>query len=310
MDSETHLRPTQGLAGHPGPPPAGWLEVRAVFDEITEGVLLADAGDRVRDANPALCRMLGVAHEHCVRRRLVDAIGADAPGRERLHRALTACRSGRPATLEIRREEDPGRRLHLRFLPQPDGAVIALVHDLSGQGALEREIRLRASYQEALDRTLATALDPVSPGAFIHNALRAIGECAQVSRSYLFAMDDARRLMVCTHEWTAPGIEPFLGLEASYDDFPYWVLELRADRVIVANDIRRDLPEELHELLSTQGTLSLMVVPLRQGGRLAGFLGLDECRARRDWLPLEARLLRGLSDLLALALRRFRPGTY
>ena len=304
MESEARLRPAPDLAGQPGRPSAGWLDLRAVLDELAEGVLLTDAAGRIRDANPAICQMLGVAREHCVRRRLVDAVGADEPGRERFTRALAACRAGRPATLEIRLRDAPSRRLHLRLMPQPDGAVIGLVHDLTDQRALEREIRLRAGYQEALDRVLATALDPVSPGAFVNRALQAIGESTKVSRSYLFAMDDARRVMVCTHEWVAPGIERFLGLEASYDDFPFWVSELRADRVIVANDIRRDLPEEAHELLSTQGILSLMVVPLRQDGRLAGFLGLDECLARRDWLPLEARLLRGLSDLLALALRR------
>jgi len=309
MGSEARLRPGSDLAGAPGPLLAGWRDIHAVLDEIAEGVLLADGSERIRDANPAICRMLGVAREHCVRRRLVDAVGADEPSRERIARALAACRAGRPARLEIGLRGDPGRRLHLRLMPQPEGAVIGLVHDLTDQRALEREIRLRAGYQEALDRILAAALDPGSPDAFVNRALQAIGECMQTSRSYLFAMDDARRMMVCTHEWVAPGIERFLGLEASYDDFRYWVSELRADRAIVANDIRRDLPEELHELLSTQGILSLLVVPLRQSGRLTGFLGLDECAARRDWLPLEARLLRGLTDLLALALRRLRPGT-
>jgi PAS domain S-box-containing protein len=310
MESEARLRPAVDLAGQPGRPPAGWCDLRAVLDELAEGVLLADGGGRIRDANPALCRMLGVARERCVRRRFADVVRTDEPGRERIARALVACRAGRPATLEIRLRHDPSRRLHLRLMPQPIGAVIGLVHDLTDQRALEREVRLRAGYQEALDRVLATALDPVSPDAFVNRALQAIGECTQVSRSYLFAMDDARRMMVCTHEWVAPGIERFLGLEASYDDLPFWVSELRANRAIVANDIRRDLPEELHELLSTQGILSLMVVPLRKGGRPGGFLGLDECLARRDWLPLEAGLLRGLSDLLALTLRRLRPGTY
>lgn len=307
MESEARLRLSSQEVIRSGRPRPDWPGLHSILDELAEGIFLADPGGRILDANPALCHMLGLARQHCVRRRIADVVRVDEPGR--IARCLAASRRGRPVDSEFRLRGDPDRRLRIRFMPQRGGAVAGLVRDLTDQRALEREIRLRVGYQEALDRVLAAALDPIPNDRFLDQALRAIGECVEVSRSYIFAVDDARRMMVCTHEWVAPGIEPFLGLEASYDDFLFWVKELRADRAIVADDIRRDLPEKVQEILSTQGILSLLVVPLRPGGRLCGFLGLDECLVRREWLPLEARLLRGLGNLLALAPRypRQRP---
>jgi len=287
------------------PASTGWPGLHSVFDELSEGVWLASASGRILDASPALCRILGLAREHCVRRRIRDVFRAAEPGR--VERCLAACRTGRHVMTETTLRGDRTRRLQLRFVPQPDGRLIGLVRDLTEQRRLEREIRLRAGYQEAFDRTLAAAVDTASPENLIQVFLRAIGECAEASRSYVFEMSEARRVMVCSHEWVAPGIEPFLGLEASYDDFPFWVVELTSGRAIVAGDISRDLPEELHEILSMQGILSLLAVPLRRQGRLWGFLGLDECVARREWLPLEADLLRTLGDLLTHLLTCPRP---
>jgi PAS domain S-box-containing protein len=271
---------------------AGWPGLRSLLDELSEGALLIDAGGRVLDANTSLCRILGRPREHCVRRRLADIVPATASGR--VAHCLAVARGGRRVATEILLRGEHPRRLQLRLVPQARTRILGLVRDVTEARTLEREVQQRAGYQGALERVLDASASP----DFLDRALRAIGECADVSHSYLFAMDDARRLMVCTHEWVAPGIEPFVGLEASYDDFPFWLAELRADRAIVACDIRRDLPEEVHEILSAQGILSLLVVPLRRDGALSGFLGLDVCAARREWLPLEAGMLRSLGRIL------------
>ncbi len=175
---------------------------------------------------------------------------------------------------------------------------------MGSSSPLEEELRLRRLYQAVLARFLHYSSGQHPIDEVIREALRIVGEATGSSRSYIFQMDDTHRLMVNTHEWVAAGVESFVGLEASYDDFPYWVAELEADRPIVGGDIRADLPGEVHEVLSMQGILSILVVPLVIDGRLWGFMGLDECVAQRRWNPLETDLLRTYAQTVTLAVHR------
>lgn len=153
-----------------------------------------------------------------------------------------------------------------------------------------QELALRRRYDHCLAQVLSLSEQAASPDPYAQRALACIGETASVSRAYIFRFDyDARRIRN-THEWTAPDIPPLLGLEVGFDEFPFWVAQLQAGRMIVGSDIRRDLPAEAHEILTLQDIVSILVGPLRLRGRVWGFLGLDECTALQEWSPAEVEL--------------------
>ncbi len=156
------------------------------------------------------------------------------------------------------------------------------------------ELQLRRSYHNCYAQILRWGEERVPLNQFLNRTLQIVGLEREVSRAYVFRMDRARGRMLGTHEWTAEGITPYLGLEASFDDFPYWVAQLEANRIIVGSNIRRDLPAEVHEVLTMQDILSILVGPLQVAGELWGFMGLDECSVSREWTHLEAELFHGL----------------
>ncbi|MBM3318952.1 MAG: GAF domain-containing protein, partial [Candidatus Eisenbacteria bacterium] len=178
--------------------------------------------------------------------------------------------------------------------------------DLTRGRAIAGKLGLRACYQEAAAGVLRGPARRARLNDLLDGSLAILGRARRVSRSYIFVNDDERGLMTCRNEWAAPGVESFLGMTAAHGDFPYWLARLRADLPVVGGDILRDLPEEVHEILTLQGIVSILVVPLRVDRRLWGFLGLDECAARREWSRLEVSLLGEFGDLIACLIGRRR----
>ncbi len=172
-----------------------------------------------------------------------------------------------------------------------------------------QELALRRRYDACLAQILIWSEETASPDEFVLRSLAKIGETASVSRAYIFRFDYPARRIRNTHEWTAPGIPALLGLEVGFDEFPFWVAQLQADRMIVGSEIRRDLPAEVHEILTLQDIVSILVGPVRLGRRVPGhqvwgFLGLDECTALREWSPAEIELFGCLCRAMGACLER------
>jgi hypothetical protein len=291
----------------------GWDSLGDLLDQVSDGLLLLDREAGIVRANRPARVLLGSLGEACGPALLLDALAASETWRR--EQLGEACRNGEALQIEC----DLGlpserRRVAIRLAPLPDDLMAARIRDLTQPRDLEQELELRAAYQDASARILQACACGTGSDDILVEALRVIGEARGVSRSYIFENDGERGMMTCTHEWVAPGIEAFRGLTAAYDDFPYWLSELQANRPILAGDVVADLPEELREILSMQGILSILVVPLWVDGQLWGFVGLDECTARREWDPLELTLFRMFGDLVAAVVagvhaRTRDPGT-
>jgi PAS domain-containing protein len=292
-------RPIPGIVAHIDPHIHGWDSLGDLLNQVSDGLLLLDREARIVRANRPARALLGRNGDACDPEILLDALTAGGPWRREQIRE--ACRDGEALQIEcdLALPAADRRRVAVRLTPLPHDLMAGWIRDLTQPRGMEQELHLRAAYQDASARILRACACERSPDDILGEALGIIGEARGVSRSYIFENDDERGLMTCTHEWVAPGIEAFRGLTAAHEDFPYWLTELRADRPILAGDVVEALPQELHEILSMQGILSILVVPLWVEGRLWGFVGLDECVARREWDPLELTLFRMFGELVA-----------
>ena len=167
-----------------------------------------------------------------------------------------------------------------------------------------QELALRRRYDACLAQILIWSEDIAAPDEFALRSLAKIGETASVSRAYIYRFDYPTRRIRNTHEWTAPGMPALLGLEVGFDEFPFWVAQLQAGRMIVGSEIRRDLPAEVHEILTLQDIVSILVGPVRLAHRVWGFLGLDECTALREWSSTEIELFGCLCRAMGACLER------
>ncbi len=160
---------------------------------------------------------------------------------------------------------------------------------------MRREERLLLGVAEASRLFLqGERADDVLP-----RALGVLGSAAQADRAYLFQNEtdptSGELLMSHRYEWVRPGVSPQIGNPALVR-LPYsrampapWLGELLAGESLPV--LVRDVPEERRALLEEQGIQSLLLAPIHVGSRFWGTVGLDDCRAAREWTEEERAIL-------------------
>ena len=140
--------------------------------------------------------------------------------------------------------------------------------------------------------------------AHIQHALALIGGAFGADRAYVFKFTDP--LFLCnTHEWCAPGIR---GVKSELQEAPYAIAEpfwtaFGTQGALLMHDIA-SLPAgtDMRTVLTEQGIRSLIAVPIWQNRQLAGFTGMDFCRAKRQFSASDAAHLQGFATTLGFAL--------
>lgn len=160
---------------------------------------------------------------------------------------------------------------------------------------------------ELLQRSITTILLQLKdPDAAIERALAVAGEGLDVSRAYVFHFQANERFLDNTHEWCAPDIKPEIdnlqGLP--FDEMLPSFFPMLLQQGVIAPTHIRELPEDVQALLAPQNIQSILHMPFYVNGRLQGFIGFDENRHPRTWLPEEVSTLRTLTEGYARALER------
>jgi signal transduction histidine kinase/DNA-binding response OmpR family regulator/PAS domain-containing protein len=151
---------------------------------------------------------------------------------------------------------------------------------------------------------------------FTKNLLHCMGLMARavnVDRVYIWKNHTIDGKLYCSqlYEWSE-GAEPQQGSELtvniSYDEgFLNWKETLQAGRCI--NGPIVNLSREEQENLSSQGIVSLLVVPVFLRDEFWGFVGFDDCHRERVFTDNEESILRSGSLLIANSLLRNEMNT-
>lgn len=134
----------------------------------------------------------------------------------------------------------------------------------------------------------------------INDALGDMGRFVDADRAYLFDYDFTSDTASNTHEWCGDGVSPAIddlqGLP--FELIPEWIGQHRQGLTMHVADVQA-LPEgNLRHLLESQGIRSLMALPLMDGERCLGFVGLDSVRNTHDYGEEETTLLRLFAQML------------
>jgi len=144
----------------------------------------------------------------------------------------------------------------------------------------------------------------------INQALKALGEFAEVDRSYVFQFSDDGHKTSNTHEWSAEVIKPQIDnlQNLSVDSAPWWIDKLRKFETIHIPDVEK-LPASAKnekEILQAQSIKSLIAIPMVYNRQLIGFIGLDSVRRKRTWSKEVITLLTIVSEIFVNTLMRRR----
>ncbi len=288
-----------------------------LISNLTGGVLLEDEDRKVERVNQAFCDMFKL------RLRPYELIGADcstalvgiAPlfkePQIAMDRITSLIRETRPAKDELVYMAD-GRILSRDYVPIREGDDSLghfwyyrdVTEELRTFQRWERLLKLEELNKEII--RLFLQLDDVDLA--MNEVMAMTGRLLDVSRVYVFHFRENERLCDNTHEWCADGVAPEIdnlqGLD--FDELiPSFFPLLIQDGIIAPYHIS-ELPEDLQGLLAPQDIKSIMHIPIFTDGRLEGFIGYDETRAGRVWLPEEITTARLISESYARALERQR----
>jgi signal transduction histidine kinase/HAMP domain-containing protein len=171
---------------------------------------------------------------------------------------------------------------------------------------LEHRLRFEALITRLSSSMTTLTAENVNDG--INRALGDIGQFAQVDRSYIFLFDAGHQTVTCSHEWCAPGVAAQIGRLQNLPvaDFP-WVEERLQRGEIVHVPRVGDLPPEAaaeRREWEAESIRSLLLIPMRAGATIRGYVGLDSVRAEKAWPPESNDVLRIFGEIILATLTR------
>lgn len=161
----------------------GWLN--AAFEQANVGMLQLDAGGRIRQANPAAGRILGLGSESCGGRRLQDFIVAEEQDRfERRMRAGRGAGGGDDSDTFMLEGADGRHQMVRVSLGEADASAafapadrfFAMIEDVTEAHAMRAELTQRARYDSLtglfnrgeLQLRISAALHDLREGRIAH----------------------------------------------------------------------------------------------------------------------------------------------
>ncbi len=192
--------------------------------------------------------------------------------------------------------EHPKLQARLR----PINQTRKLSEPLAALVAHRRDVILEAVATSAKELLRSTNLEQSLP-----KVIERIGEATGVDRVHILEIDPAtldQGHIVQHHLWSASGIStPRLfkhakGAVMIQVGLELWLRRLAKGKVVVGHV--RSFEKPVREFFEFAGVKSAMAVPVFANKHLWGHIGLDDCRAERDWSPAEIDTLKTLAELI------------
>ncbi len=149
----------------------------------------------------------------------------------------------------------------------------------------------------------ATDLDTVS-----QQSLEELGKLLNLDRVHIFRVDKAAKTFSSEYEWCRDGVDRQDDVlrEIPLSMIPNWINSIEKREYLAVPDVA-NLPvswgQEM-EILQMQDILSVLDVPIKRRGELAGFLGFDSLNHKRDWKDIEITMAKMAAKLFSAAFER------
>ncbi|MCI0430950.1 MAG: PAS domain-containing protein [Rhodospirillales bacterium] len=197
-----------------------------------------------------------------------------------------------------------------------DTAAVAVARESEASAEAFPELSRRAAMLGAVGYAATLLVGGGDWRAGVEELLRRLGLATGASRVSLFEVHrsaSGRLVQSCRFDWAEQPLKP-ISSDPRYHDMPLgdageeigdWSLRRMRGEVVQA--LRSEVTGYTRQVFEEHGTLSFVSVPVTLStGDWWGFLGFDDCRLERRWVPLEIEVLRTAAALIAGAIERER----
>ena len=170
----------------------------------------------------------------------------------------------------------------------------------------ESKTKERLEIATVLNRCIAQLLSGEEDNVAIFNLLGVISEYFNADRSYIFEINEEKRIFVNTHEFAENGVteekDNLQGIPLEMLDI--WMDSFRKKEMFYIPDLEKERDKPYYEILKVQDITRLLAVPLRRDGKIMGFLGVDNPRVHYEDHTLLSSLQYFVMDSLKAKARR------
>ncbi|MBT9483941.1 PAS domain S-box protein [Sediminibacterium sp.] len=181
--------------------------------------------------------------------------------------------------------------------------ILSTVTNISSQISIEKKLRFQNKLQSLMMKTAKTYLGELKedPDAAILESLEEIGRFTETDRVYIFEYDFEHHLFSNTYEWCNEGIVPHkddLQL-VPFEIVGDWIEQHSNGKTVHIPDVSA-LPDNttLKNGLEIQSIQSCITVPIMQGNKCLGFVGLDAVKKKHFFTSQEQNLLSVFAETL------------
>jgi len=290
----------------------------ALLEKASEILAIMDANGKIVQESPNQVPLLGYSEGDLLGRDAFELLHPDDKDKAlAAFQGLTAHPDAkRQMEVRLRTKQGEWRWMDVSATNcLNDAAVNGIIfntRDINERKQAERALQYRlaleqlvASTSSRLANVSAAELDTVT-----NDVLAGVGQLLEADRCYLFQISDDFATADNTHEWCAAGVQPQIaGLhDVPTASFPWLRRQvLKGEPVHISS--AANLPAQAtatRRLMEAGRVRSVIIVPIRQAGKLTGFVGCDAVTAERRWLEEDVRLLRTIGEILADAQARRR----
>ncbi len=183
---------------------------------------------------------------------------------------------------------------------------IGILRDISERKKTEEVIATRLRYEEGLAACSRALLTGTGSKKDLSQSLGFLLKAANASRVYFcenFVDETEGLCMRQTHEIRAKGIRSRLGSKRQKhipykEGFERWRKLLSGGSPI--NGKVASFPSEERNILESQKTLSVLILPITVNEEWFGFIGFDDVREEREWSDEDIRSLRTASEMIGI----------
>ena len=178
----------------------------------------------------------------------------------------------------------------------------------------ERRSRARLDHQRTASAAITKILRSISSASdgemdeALARALVAVGGLATIDRCFVGRLQDDRQSLRWEFTWAAEGVEPVTAaqLPPKLSALPWLQPQVSAGHIVHIEDVAA-MPMAAaaeKERLLRQETRSALIIPMFQGGRIAGLFAFHSVRSVGHWIDDDVELLETVGQILANAWQR------
>lgn len=163
----------------------------------------------------------------------------------------------------------------------------------------------KLSNQELLKLSFNSAIDSGDVDASLRAITVAITEGLGVPRASIWFLDEKGTGISCADLYQARTAEHSSGVVLLARDFPAYFAYLAEERVLKADDARKDPAtfEFEHVYCEPLDIYSLLDAPIRLNGKMVGVVCCEQTEKIREWTQSEVNFIGNITDVVARALQ-------